>query len=259
MGAQGLENVNVSDVDVLYAEFWPWDAAPDGAPYDSYRTLHRAILQATAQSGGKSLVAAAYVNYRNPAPFFNAPAARLLDSVVFASGGARIELGNGDGMLSDEYFPADRGKRMDEPLRLAMERMYDFAVAYENLLRDGQKPVARTVEIAGVPVSADGEADTVWAFAMADARHEIVHLINLTGTDTDWRDTAQTKAEPRPLDHLTVKLRTDFSARAVYLASPDGPDLTAAELPFARGADERGAYLLLTVPSLRYWDMIFLR
>ena len=112
---------------------------------------------------------------------------------------------------------------------------------------------------AGAAVSADGEANTVWAFAMADARHEIFHLINLTGTDTDWRDTAQTKAEPRPLSQLSVKLYTDFPARTAYLASPDGPDLTAAELPFTRGADGRGAYLSLTVPSLYYWDMIFLR
>lgn len=259
VGAQGLENVNVSDVDVLYAEFWPWDGAPDGTPYNSYRMLHRAILQAAAQSGGKSLVVAAYVNYRNPSPLFNAPAARLLDSVVFASGGARIELGNGDGMLSDEYFPADRGKRMDDALRQAMERMYDFAVAYQNLLRDGQTPADRPVDIAGLPVSVGGEAGTVWAFTMADAHTEIYHLINLTGTDTDWRDTAQTKAEPQPHTALAVKLYTDFPASTAWLASPDGADLAPAALPFTRGVDERGAYLALTVPTLAYWDMIFLR
>ncbi len=259
VGAQGLEHVNVSDVDVLYAEFWPWDAAPDGALYDSYLALHQAILRAAAQSGGKSLVVAAYVNYRNPAPAFNAPAVRLLDSVVFASGGARIELGNGDGMLSDEYFPADRGKHMDGALRQAMERMYDFAVAYQNLLRDWQTPVERPVYIEGLPVSAEGRADTVWAFAMADARTEIYHLINLTGTDTDWRDTAQTKAEPRPQANLAVKLYTAFPESTAWLASPDGADLAPAELPLTRGADGRGAYLALTLPSLAYWDMIFLR
>ena len=259
VGAQGLENVNVSDVDVLYAEFWPWDAAPDGAPYDNYGALHRAIVQSAAQSGGKSLVVAAYVNYRNPAPLFNAPAVRLMDSVVFASGGARIELGNGDGMLSDEYFPADRHKRMDETLRLATERMYDFAVAYQNLLRDGQTPTDRSVGIAGLAVSAECKADTVWAFAMADARCEIYHLINLTGTEPDWRDTAQTKAEPQRQTDLSVRLYTDFPARAAYLASPDETDLTAAWIPFTHGTDERGAYLALTVPTLLYWDMIFLR
>jgi dextranase len=259
VGAQGIEQVNQSDVDVLYTEFWPWDSDTDGQPYDSYLSLHRAIVRAAAQSGGKSLVVAAYVNYRNAAAAFNTPAVRLLDSVVFASGGARIELGNGDGMLSDEYFPADRHKRMDESLQTAVTRLYDFAVAYENLLRDGQTPVTRTVEIEGVAVSADGAADAVWVFAKADAQQEIYHLINLCGTDTDWRDVAQTKAAPTPLNGLRVKLYTGFTVGKVLLASPDGPDLSAAEVPFTRGADARGVYIALTVPSLAYWNMIVLR
>jgi dextranase len=107
VGAQGIEGVNISDVDVLYTEFWPWDDGADGLPYASYYSLHQAIHQASEQSGGKSLIVAAYVNYKNPKSSFNEPAVRMMDSVVFASGGARIELGNGDNMLSDEYFPSD--------------------------------------------------------------------------------------------------------------------------------------------------------
>lgn len=259
VGAQGIENVNLSDVDVLYTEFWPWDADNEGNPYDNYYSLHRAILQAMSQSGGKSLVVAAYVNYRNPALTFNESAVRLLDSVVFASGGARIELGNGDGMLSDEYFPADRNKRMDEHLQQAMLRLYDFAVAYQNLLRDGQTPIRRTIDIAGVPGSPDGRTNTIWGFAKADATGEVYHLINLIGTDADWRDTAQSKVEPTPLHHLSVKLYTAFPAQFAYMATPDQPDLCAAELPFTRGSDAKGAYIALMMPGLAYWNMIFLR
>ena len=259
VGAQGMENVNVSRVDVLYTEFWPWDRDDRGLPYADYYSIHRAVLRAAEQSGGKSLVVAGYINYKNPAPFFNAPAVRLMDSVVFASGGARIELGNGDGMLSNEYFPDDRHKKMDPDLQAAVQRIYDFAVAYENLLRDGQKPVARKVRIGEIPVSDSGRPDTVWVFSKADDRNEIYHFINLLGTDSGWRDTEQTKKAPACQKDLKIRIHTDFPAREICLASPDPEDLTVRTLPFERGTDEEGAFLAFTLPALEYWSMVFLR
>ena len=259
VGAQGFENVNISRVDVLYTEFWPWDKDDRGLPYADYYSIHRAIRRANEQSGGKSLVVAGYINYRNPASTFNAPAVQLMDSVVFASGGARIELGNGDCMLSDEYFPGDGRKRMDDGLRKAMQRMYDFIVAYENLLRDGQKPVEGRVSIEDTAVSDNGWPDTVWCFARADVRHEIYHFINLTGTDCDWRDTAQSKKAPEPRRGLKTRIHTDFPVKEVCIASPDTEDLAVHTLPFERGEDAEGAYILFTQPDLAYWNMVFLR
>ncbi|MEA5015916.1 MAG: glycoside hydrolase family 66 protein [Candidatus Limiplasma sp.] len=259
VGAQGIEHVSVSDVDVLYAEFWPWDSDGDGLPYTDYYSLHKAILQAHRQSGGKSLVVAAYVNYRHPSPTFNAAAVRLLDSVVFASGGARIELGNGGAMLSDEYFPGDQNKGMEESLTRDVERMYDFIVAYENLLRDGQSPLQHKVAIENRPVSENGQADTIWCFAKGDGRHEVYHFINLFGTDSAWRDEEQTKKAPVAQNGLVTRLYTDCSTQSVFLASPDGEDLAPVSLPFVCGEDEGGRYLQFTVPSLAYWNMVFLR
>lgn len=259
VGAQGLEQVSGSDVDVLYAEFWPWDKAPDGLHYDTYYSIHRAILDACALSGGKSLVVAAYVNYRNPLRAFNPSAVRLLDCVVFASGGARIELGNGGNMLSDEYFPADTQKRMDGELTRDVRRLYDFLVAYENLLRDGQRPVERRVTLKGVSLSTEGKSDAVWYFAKADGGTEVYHFLNLTGTDNGWRDEKQTKPAPRALKNVVTRLYTDFPAGAVYLVSPDEENLSPRRLPFSVGRDETGTYLELVQPALAYWNMIFLR
>ncbi|MBR0218601.1 MAG: glycoside hydrolase family 66 protein [Clostridia bacterium] len=259
VGAQGIENVNRSRVDVLYTEFWPWDRDDRGMPYDDYYSIHRAILRACEQSGGKSLVVAGYINYKHPAETFNAPAVRLMDSVAFASGGARIELGNGDGMLSNEYFPDDRHKKMDGALRLAVQRMYDFIVAYENLLRDGQHVIKRETRIGQAPVSADGRAGTVWCFAKADAEHEIYHFINLMGTDSGWRDTEQTKQAPVRQADLAVTIFTDFPVKEVCLASPDTDDLTVHSIPFEKGGGKEGAYISFTLPCLDYWDMVFLR
>ena len=259
VGAQGIENVNVSAVDVLYTEFWPWDRNANGRLYDDYYTLHRAILGACEQSGGKSLIVAAYVNYRNPKAAFNPAAVRMLDCVVFASGGSRIELGNGGNMLSDEYFPADGKKRMDDGLRSAVARLYDFLVAYENLLRDGQRPVSRTVRLENLPVSTDGRSDTVWCFAKADSSTEIYHFLNLTGTDDGWRDEEQTKKPPIAHENVKTRLYTDYPVREVWLASPDGESPLPLPLEFQTGRDANGAYAEFTQPALEYWNLIFLR
>ena len=259
VGAQGIENVNVSAVDVLYTEFWPWDRNANGRLYDDYYTLHRAILGACEQSGGKSLIVAAYVNYRNPKAAFNPATVRMLDCVVFASGGSRIELGNGGNMLSDEYFPADGKKRMDDGLRSAVGRLYDFLVAYENLLRDGQRPVSRTVRLENLPVSTDGRSDTVWCFAKADSSTEIYHFLNLTGTDDGWRDEEQTKKPPIAHENVKTRLYTDYPVREVWLASPDGESPLPLPLEFQIGRDANGAYAEFTQPALEYWNLIFLR
>lgn len=259
VGAQGIENVNVSAVDVLYTEFWPWDRNANGRLYDDYYTLHRTILGACEQSGGKSLIVAAYVNYRNPKATFNPAAVRMLDCVVFASGGSRIELGNGGNMLSDEYFPADGKKRMDDGLRSAVGRLYDFLVAYENLLRDGQRPVSRTVRLENLPVSTDGRSDTVWCFAKADSSTEIYHFLNLTGTDDGWRDEEQTKKPPIAHENVKTRLYTDYPVREVWLASPDGESPLPLPLEFQTGRDANGAYAEFTQPALEYWNLIFLR
>lgn len=259
VGAQGIENVNVSAVDVLYTEFWPWDRNANGRLYDDYYTLHRAILGACEQSGGKSLIVAAYVNYRNPKAAFNPAAVRMLDCVAFASGGSRIELGNGGNMLSDEYFPADGKKRMDDGLRSAVARLYDFLVAYENLLRDGQRPVSRTVRLENLPVSTDGRSDTVWCFAKADSSTEIYHFLNLTGTDDGWRDEEQTKKPPIAHENVKTRLYTDYPVREVWLASPDGESPLPLPLEFQTGRDANGAYAEFTQPALEYWNLIFLR
>lgn len=140
-----------------------------------------------------------------------------------------------------------------------MTGLYDFAVAYENLLRYGQRPVSRTVLIDGQAAGTQGQAGQVWCFARADDRYEIYHFINLTGTDAAWRDEAQTKNAPAVLQSLKTRLYTDFDAARAFLASPDGDDIAPRALPFTAGRDEKGRYIELTMPELQYWNMIFLR
>ena len=94
---------------------------------------------------------------------------------------------------------------------------------------------------------------------MADRTYEILHLINLTGTDNLWRDETQTKAEPAVLQNITVKYYTDLAPQTVTLASPDGKSIAPQALSFTVEQDGQGRYLTFTLPSLQYWNMIFMR
>ena len=258
VGAQGVDNVNISNADILYTEFWPWDLDDRGKPYQDYYSIHRAILRAQRQSG-KSLVVAAYINYKNPSEYFNPPAVRLMDSVVFASGGSRIELGNGDGMLSNEYFPDDRHKKMDPDLSVTVQRMYDFIVAYENLLRNGQESIDCRVEIADIPVSYDGQPNRIWCFGKKDHEYKIYHFINLCGTDHEWRDTDQTKNEPSELKDLITSIHIPNAVQKIWLVSPDREDISPQSIPFDLTAADDGYCLQFKMPFLSYWNMVFMR
>ena len=81
-------------------------------------------------------VFAAYMNYDKAGSStgeFNTPGVLLTDAVIFALGGSHLELG--DHMLCREYFPST-ALQMNDVLKTAMIRYYDFMTAYQNLLRD---------------------------------------------------------------------------------------------------------------------------
>lgn len=264
VGAQGIENANKSNVDALYAEFWPWDSDRNGRSYDTYAALAAEVeqsrldsLETSADGKGKSLTVKAYINYDLKNGKMNDPAVLLCEAAVFAAGGARLEIGNGDHMLHTEYYPDD-GVLMSDALKARTRAMYDFMVAYENLLRDGQSTVTRQVEIKGVQTSVKGASDAVWTYNRADENYEILHLINLVGTDSRWRDEDGKKAAPEPQSELRVRCQIQGEAQAVTLASPDEGG-RSTQLAFANGRDGGQAYVEFTVPSLECWDMIYIK
>lgn len=259
VGAQGIHQADISRVDALYCEFWPWDKDADGNMYDNYDAIHQQILASHRASGSKSLIVAGYVNYRNPDSLFNPAAVLLMQAVCFASGGSRIELGNGANMLSDEYFPNDRNKVMGADLQNRVTRMYDFIVAYENLLRDGQRPMPTTVLLQGVACSPRAKADTVFIFSMADETRLVMHFINLIGTDDDWRDIKGSKPVPAAQQTLQTRVYTSRAVHSVWLASPDPDDLSAQPLAFCSGQDAGGSYIAFTQTSLVYWNMVVMQ
>lgn len=191
---------------------------------------------------------------------FNEPSVRLAGAAFAAAGASHIEMGEADQMLAHPYFP-NRYKQMPLSLEAAMHDHYDFITAYQNLLFD---PAVRAtdsgtqfVTIAGQPTSGDASGNTIWTALARDPDHDLIHLVNLLGNDDQWRNTAAT---PPTLTNLDVRyyLGPDADPTGVHLASPDLDHGVSTSLPFTTGTDAAGRYVEFTVPSLEYWDLIYI-
>nr|AAQ91303.1 dextranase 1 [Paenibacillus sp. Dex70-34] len=233
-------------VKFLYTEVW--DDRPD------YRHLKEIIDQNEKFGKGKlNTVLAAYMNYNrsNSPGEFNTPGVLLTDAVIFASGGSHLELG--ENMLSKEYFPH---KKLTIPAKLEEQLVhyYDFLVAYQNLLRDrAQESNLKVTATNGTVLSGKAELGKVWTFAKRQENRSIVHFINFTGVEhMKWKDTNATQKEPGLKENVEIVVEADKKVNRVWMASPDFYNGSPVGLDF----EQSGGRLRLTLPHLKYWDML---
>lgn len=242
------ESIAQSEVDFLYTEVWD--------PNTSYEQLASIILDNQSLSNNeKNVVLAAYMNYdiSNSFGYINAPGVLLTNSVIFAFGGAHIELG--EHYLSNEYFP-NENLQMRTSLSLEMVTYYDFLTAYENLLRDGGEfktfNVSSTdgkMSISNWPAS-KGEVATI---GKEVNNKEIIHFINFTDANSmDWGDKKGLQIEPKEITDANVNIQVKSTPKKIWLASPNYRKGVATELDFT----SNGNSVLVTIPYLKYWDMI---
>ena len=243
--------VRNSRVDFLYSELWN---------NGTYKGVYDFVKKSRAEAGGKAMVLAAYVNrYEDTGGYFDSDSVRLADAAFFASGAFHIELGDGDQMLGNEFFP-NRSRQMAPELKSAMKDYYDFITAYETLLFAPELGVGdgglQWISIAGQPLSGNGSGSTIWFLTRRSSEFEVLHLINLIGNDDQWRNVA---GSPPLLTNLSVKYRLgpDAIVKRVYLASPDLEHGVMQTLPYVAGSDSQGDFISFTVPSVAYWDMIY--
>jgi dextranase len=233
-------------MDFLYTEVWE--------QYKYYSDLKRIIDENNAYSKGNyNTVLAAYMNYEfsNQPGEFNTPGILLANSVIFASGGAHLELG--EHMLSKEYFP-HKNLKMSPDLQNRLLHYYDFLVAYENLLRDHAHEVPVTVRSSDwVHFASKPEQGKVWVFAKQKVDKKIIHFINFyDATTLEWRDTNANQAEPQNREKLTIQLKENQPIKKVWVASPDKQNGVSIPLHFKQEHKK----ITFTLPSLKYWDMI---
>lgn len=249
----GQIRIAQSPVDFLYTEVWN--------PINTYGQLKQVIERnIRLTKGNKAIVLAAYMNYRkaDQPGQFNKASVLLADAVIFASGGAHFELGD-TGMLSKEYFPNNH-LVMTEELEKALYDYYDFLVAYQNLLRDQVVSVERDVIIEAHEASEYPKNGAIWYFTKAKKGYEVLHFINFTNQQSlQWRDDFGQYKEPIKIKNLQVKYYTDQPVEKVFIATPDEDHGSARPLVFTAAKDGKGKFITFTIPSLKYWDMVYLK
>lgn len=206
---------------------------------------------------------------------FNDASVRLADAAIAASGAYHIEMGTGlraaNGtenysdavMLGHPYYPK-AFKAMSANLRAAMKSHYDFITGYENLLYDSDITAGdgglQNLSIGGEDITGSGESGKIWFIPKEKGEdYSIIHLINLTSEeDTGWRNATTT---PTTKNNLSVKYyyTNDRTASGVYVASPDRNACLSESLSYALGSDSTGKFIMFTVPTLEYWDMIYIK
>lgn len=233
---------------LAYNETWADEA--------EYSNLYQIIKANRNYSSGKAqTVFAAYMDYNRDNCTFNIPGVLLTDAVMFAIGGAHLELG--DHMLCREYFPYT-GVRMSDALKEEIIHYYDFATAYENYLRpvEGDQEVTLTVTDEAKKISFNvwpPKVGKVTTFARQQNGRIVLHLLNFTSADcTSWRDIDGTMPTPRVVKNSRLSVAVTNEVKHVYLASPDYHGGALQELPFKQ-ADGKVSF---TVPTLKYWDML---
>ena len=199
-------------------------------------------------------VLAAYVNYglADSPGSFNTPAVLLADAVIFAFGGAHLELG--EHMLGKEYYPSNN-LEMSQPLQESLTGYYDFLVGYQNLLRDGGQFSDNRLNSSNATLNMwPAQQGSVSVVNKVVGNREIFHLINFTdAAHMNWRDNAGNQAEPAEINGIELTFFSHKPVGKLWVASPDEEGGVPVELGFSQASD---GMVSVVLPSLRYWSML---
>ena len=262
----GPKIVGTKNVEFGYNEMWG---------DDDYLWNYRKIIQDNRRNNGKNTfntVFAAYLHCRNGnGGQFHTSSALFGNATIFALGGSRIEL-SGDHMLFTEYFPDD-ARKMSDKLQKSIIHYYDFLVAYENYLRDGNAETSVNMTMEGVNVAA-------WDFSEPDPTKEkaedqvigpkpysvntysttkgnvtAIQLLNYSNFSRDnfnIRDIKETMPEPNVLLNKKIVLDDAAPVARIWVASPDCFGGAPQEVVFT----QNNGKVTFTLPSLEYWTMV---
>lgn len=243
------------NVEFLYNEVWG-----DQQNFSDLRTIVMANDQYSG--GGMKTVFAAYMNYNvaDNKGTFNTPGILMADAVMFAVGGAHLELG--DHMLCKEYFP-NSNLEMGEDLKTAMVRYYDFMTAYQNILRGTSTDDEFDAEITctdsgkNLKISAwPPELKKIITYSRNTDDAMIVHFLNFKNADNlSWRDLDGTMPEPECITDIPLSMNVSRKAVQVFAATPDNHGGAMQELAF----EQKDGAVSFTLPSLKYWTMVIIK
>lgn len=213
------------------------------------------------------------INGGSTACTFNTPGVLYQEAAMLATGAHHAWIvdgqqnpGDGVRFISNDDFPVGN---MLSPKPDMVQAEYDyqtFGVAYEKLLRlnISASTVADPSITSGATGSTTASAGKVWLIQNHRSGFDILHLLNyqqMSATSfSDVNDNAANASAPTTTGPLVVKMyyTSGGSLGNLYAASPDISHGVPANIIYTTGSDDSGNYITFTVPSLQYWDMIWL-
>lgn len=254
-----VETVAPAGQDAVYIEVWD--------PCSRYFHLHHLIVRAK-ELGKKPVILAAYLSSylkeNNVDPEHSENSFLLASSVIFASGGYHILLGENNGILAHPYFV--RYGSIRKEFERTVRNYYDFIVRYKNLLYDLDLSDKSMTHANGIneeyvfensSFSSYGEPDRVWTIVKEKPGFKVINFINLKGIDSDiWNE--KKGSRPTPVENIHVKALVDEDVKKVFAASADFDGGSARELEFTFAAHTRGKLLEFDVPMLEIWDLVWI-
>ena len=206
VGNWPIQAVAESTVDFIYIEIWPPDV--------EYRHLAEIVLQAGRLSGGKPVVIALYLPANRPANNL------LVDAVILACGGTRIELGENGRLLSDPYFP--KHEEISSDLHTALRQFADFAVRNGEWLRPynltpAEQRAWSQVELNSPFISTENSISTV---IRRYPKGYTIQLVNFNGLGSHLRwDEAH--VAPTPCKQISINVQMSQKPSQVFWDAPE--------------------------------------
>lgn len=236
----GQEQIAASESAFHYNEIWELD----------FGDIKKVLDYNAALNPDKNTVVGAYMHNATSGEF-NTPAVLMTDAVIFALGGAHIELG--EHMISSIYWPNGNVK-MPADLESRIVDYYDFSVGYENILRDDVRETNLSVASEEQPlVRWDSSKGNINYVAKKKDDMDIIHLLNFKDAKhMNWRDDGRNQSPPKIIRNFNIDVVTNKTVHRVWAASPD----IEGGIPRALEYSQNGMKLEITVPSLEYWTMI---
>jgi dextranase len=205
--------------------------------------------------------------------YFSDPGIQYIDSQMMASGLDHFELGDLNPacpqpqpkMASNIYLPGPM-LCMDGPLAEWEVDAHNFEIAYEDMLRYGTADTRESASIvSGATGSAVGAPAAVYLMPKTRPGMQILHLLNYSQVPTNYNaDLNGTQPAPTTLTNIVVKMYyccavVNPGTNRLMWASPDYQHGLAHQITsYSGGSDTGGNYIQFTLPSLTYWDMVWL-
>lgn len=244
-------------VDFCYTEVW------DHSNTNGYAIFSDIITNNANWSSGKQTVLAAYLNYNlglKGRGYFNTPGILMATAAASAWGGTILQMG--EHMLCHEYFPDDN-LTMTGELKRAMISYYDFAVAYENLLRPDVPGGGVNSDWFGIDVTSTNTAcvfnqwgpqkNQIATVGRHVGTRDVIHLLSYRkATHLDWCDTDGDQAAQTLIRDIPISFTVTAQPSRIWVASPDYQQGASQQLEYNYSAGK----VSLTIPALQYWTML---